>query len=378
MMADLPSPGEGIPPLAPPNPDALSSEAASPGEPERDIPVTYENAERVFNEAKVALYELRAAIGKTLGLVDFIRQHWSVEVRHVCLPQLAVYMSDLSTSEERAARAVFLPGRTGSDPYHYRWDSLSPKDLLQAVGQTPPAYLKGATNTTEALVRLVAYVLDVAGRPPQRTDAEQAPEREVAAQLCDREGDRLTTVVRRLTRPSTWDNPEWGKIPHLLDVNVRNQFDMTLDREVNQAGRRLRELLAVGPPPPKGDTATGSGSPGSDVPAAGHQPPPPSPPETPEAVKPVWDKEKRVLRFGVWEKVYKTNAKNQVRVLDAFQKAGWPDCIDNSLKYESPNTTVRDMNYSLGENRPITFAMNGKGDGICWRVADTPSESDLS
>jgi hypothetical protein len=90
---------------------------------------------------------------------------------------------------------------------------------------------------------------------------------------------------------------------------------------------------------------------------------------------PVWDSVSRVLRVGGWEKRYKGNAKNQVRVLDAFQKSGWPDRIDNPLGHESLNTTVRDMNDSLGTARPIVFEMDGTGGGIRWRVVSrTPPD----
>jgi hypothetical protein len=223
----------------------LSSDTTPPNERVEVISVTHENAEQVFSEAKIALFELRASIGKTLGLAHHIRKFWSEQVHGVCLPQLIVYLCDLKTSVERAARTVFLPGRTGSYP-QYHWGPLSPKDLLQAVGQPPPSYLKGATNTSEALVRLGDYILGVVGQPPEQVGAEQTPERAADVQISEHELLWPTAVVSRLTRPSTWDNPEWGKIPDLADVNDRNQFDMALDREVNQAGRRLLTLL--GPP----------------------------------------------------------------------------------------------------------------------------------
>jgi hypothetical protein len=98
------------------------------------------------------------------------------------------------------------------------------------------------------------------------------------------------------------------------------------------------------------------------------------PQEPPEAVKPEWDAENRVLRFRDWEKRYRMSAKNQVRVLGCFQKAGWPRRIDNPFARVSLNITVRDLNDSLGGDRPITFEMDGTGKGVEWRVVE-PAEN---
>jgi hypothetical protein len=58
-------------------------------------------------------------------------------------------------------------------------------------------------------------------------------------------------------------------------------------------------------------------------------------------------------------------------VLGCFQKAGWPRRIDNPFARVSLNITVRDLNDSLGGDRPITFEMDGTGKGVEWRVVET-------
>ena len=57
----------------------------------------------------------------------------------------------------------------------------------------------------------------------------------------------------------------------------------------------------------------------------------PRPRRTPE-----WDALRRELRYGdQFVKVYRVPAANQERILEAFQVAGWPECLDDPLSYAS-------------------------------------------
>jgi hypothetical protein len=79
--------------------------------------------------------------------------------------------------------------------------------------------------------------------------------------------------------------------------------------------------------------------------------------ETP--AKPVWDRVSRELRFGgsVCRKYLKT-APNQFEILDAFQRADWPDTVpDPWRRPETLSQTIKDLNEGMDPNSPIVFGV---------------------
>jgi hypothetical protein len=89
--------------------------------------------------------------------------------------------------------------------------------------------------------------------------------------------------------------------------------------------------------------------------------------------RPVWDKERRELRFrgAVVRKVPRPNAaRNVVKVLDAFEEEGWPSRIDsplpNAKDHQRLHATVRSINDGIVRNR-IKFSADGTGEGFIWR-----------
>lgn len=68
-------------------------------------------------------------------------------------------------------------------------------------------------------------------------------------------------------------------------------------------------------------------------------------------------------------------ARNQVSVLEAFEAAGWPKCIDDPLPALTGRKgkkrrlqTIRSLNEGL-EAGTIRFRADGTGRGICWEEA---------
>jgi DNA-directed RNA polymerase subunit RPC12/RpoP len=106
-----------------------------------------------------------------------------------------------------------------------------------------------------------------------------------------------------------------------------------------------------------------------DTPPA--DPPPPIPP------KPVWNKETRELWWGdVLVKKYKKHpAPNQVKILDAFQNAGWPATIKNpwhdprvtsSVSLRTLNETLRAINDTIAAE---SIRFEAMGNGQCqWKT----------
>ncbi len=92
-----------------------------------------------------------------------------------------------------------------------------------------------------------------------------------------------------------------------------------------------------------------------------------SPPSMP---KPYWNRLKGELSFN--GEVIRTirrlgNAKNIVRVLDAFQTSDWPDRIDSPLKAGSQqhHATIRSLNEDISL---IRFRSDGEGEGFIWQA----------
>jgi hypothetical protein len=89
---------------------------------------------------------------------------------------------------------------------------------------------------------------------------------------------------------------------------------------------------------------------------------------------PVWDSERRELRFrNRLVKRYRVPAPNQELILAAFQEEGWPNCIDDPLHPgdQDPQRRLQATVKSLNRNQVaplLRFRGNGNGDRVCWGV----------
>ena len=140
-------------------------------------------------------------------------------------------------------------------------------------------------------------------------------------------------------------------------TNLRNNLN-------NQDGRMLMSLHHSGPskdpnenPEPKKPSQLGSSS-------HSHQ-----------QLKPVWDRERRELRFGdIVVKRFKWPAENQELVLNAFEDLGWPKRIDNPLEAHPticPKRRLHDTLKCLNRkqvNELIKFRGDGTGLGVLLEV----------
>lgn len=102
------------------------------------------------------------------------------------------------------------------------------------------------------------------------------------------------------------------------------------------------------------------------------------PEEHTRSEKPQWDAQERELSFR--ERPLKTydghSARNQVLVLEEFEKLDWPQSIrlPSSLRPDQRHDTIRGLNNSLGDGSPIRFRGAGDGDRIRWDViVENPS-----
>lgn len=89
---------------------------------------------------------------------------------------------------------------------------------------------------------------------------------------------------------------------------------------------------------------------------------------------PHWDGRKYDLWAGPnLVKRFRRRAPNQMRVLDAFERNGWPEMIDDPLpedRYDVDpkqrlHNTIKDLNRSLRET-VIHFCGDGTGTGVIW------------
>jgi len=82
--------------------------------------------------------------------------------------------------------------------------------------------------------------------------------------------------------------------------------------------------------------------------------------------KPWWNAKERMLYVGLTEvRCFKRKAPNQTRVIEEFEKRGWPETIENPLSCQSAqNQTIQDLNKDI-EPKLIVFRGDGKG-GIRW------------
>lgn len=92
-------------------------------------------------------------------------------------------------------------------------------------------------------------------------------------------------------------------------------------------------------------------------------------------LKPVWDRERRELRFGdIVVKRFKWPAENQELVLNAFEDLGWPKRIDNPLEAHPticPKRRLHDTLKCLNRkqvNELIKFRGDGTGLGVLLEV----------
>jgi hypothetical protein len=179
------------------------------------------------------------------------------------------------------------------------------------------------------------------------------------------------------------------------------QFEGECEEEVEDLGagaRRLIRLLETAPvlamgrpkarPASKADAPPGDsagehapeapcgagrrdGQRGTTIPSAAgeeHQAAPAAAPPDTARPLPRWDSAKRELRYGeilCWG--YTRAAGNQMCVLDAFEKAGWPESIPNPLRRGSLRQTVCDMRKDKGKDSPIVFQFDGDRNRVSWR-----------
>jgi hypothetical protein len=102
-------------------------------------------------------------------------------------------------------------------------------------------------------------------------------------------------------------------------------------------------------------------------------------------LRPVWDKARRQLRVGRHvAKWFRQPASGQEAILDAFQRRGWPDCIEDPLPYDPVTNVKRRLNQTLknlnrGQAMPaVHFQGDGTGTGICWSLRLEATAAPLS
>jgi hypothetical protein len=90
--------------------------------------------------------------------------------------------------------------------------------------------------------------------------------------------------------------------------------------------------------------------------------------DDPAARKPRWDANKKTLWYGSTVCVqYKKQARNQMRILAAFEEEGWPARIDDPLDPGTLRATIADLQEKLKAcNAPIFIECDGTGGGLCW------------
>jgi hypothetical protein len=88
--------------------------------------------------------------------------------------------------------------------------------------------------------------------------------------------------------------------------------------------------------------------------------------------RPRWDGQSRELWFGdTLCRRYTRRAPRQERVLEAFERLGWPQRIPNPVPEGSLADTVKDLQDSVRDS-PIMFERDGTGKGITWRRRPPP------
>lgn len=97
--------------------------------------------------------------------------------------------------------------------------------------------------------------------------------------------------------------------------------------------------------------------------------------ETPSRETPLWDTEQRELRFHskVCKAYRKTTAPNQISILEAFNKAGWPTRISSLRDIDGDPLVDRRLGETIRglKNRLkyVKFRGDGTGHGVIWEPA---------
>jgi hypothetical protein len=89
-------------------------------------------------------------------------------------------------------------------------------------------------------------------------------------------------------------------------------------------------------------------------------------------IRPSWDGESVLSWDGEVLKEFRRAATMQKRILEEFEKQGWPHRIDNPLprltgvnRKQHLRDTIKNLNRGL-TRRMILFFADGAGQGICW------------
>lgn len=106
------------------------------------------------------------------------------------------------------------------------------------------------------------------------------------------------------------------------------------------------------------------------------------------SMKPRWDRGKRKLLYkDMVVKAFRHAAKNQFRVLDAFEELGWPAVIDDPMPRSNPKNgreidavervqeTAKSLNQGMTEHSPIVFSTNGNGTGFSWSLIENSGDA---
>jgi hypothetical protein len=93
------------------------------------------------------------------------------------------------------------------------------------------------------------------------------------------------------------------------------------------------------------------------------------PPGSLASDKPHWDEHRRELHYRgrCVRRFNRGSAKNQIDVIEAFERAGWPVQIDNPLG-PKVHQTLYDLNRGLA-SRTLRFRADGTGESIIWEDA---------
>jgi hypothetical protein len=94
--------------------------------------------------------------------------------------------------------------------------------------------------------------------------------------------------------------------------------------------------------------------------------------------KPSWDHQPRALRWrGAIIRSWRRAAPNQEAALDAFEKEGWPDAINDPLEPDDHQESkarlremVRGLNKGLKAGTIRFRSSNGRGDGVLWECVE--------
>ena len=162
----------------------------------------------------------------------------------------------------------------------------------------------------------------------------------------------------------------------------------TLEEIVTDAGAAespaaaLESATVAGPPQPPSEESGRAGEGGTRAEGHVNAPPQSTNPadlvalinSLPADARPHWDRRHRVLTLGpVTIKKFRHPARNQERLLNAFEEHGWPEQIDDpspgpeSLTGVRLNDTIRQLNRHQ-QTPLLRFGANGKANGVRWWI----------